>query len=320
MKTLLDLRDTFWNRENLEWMKAISFDGFSRKPLIIALASISGFALTGATGYSYIKWREQIDEQVNEYVQLDKVAEDVWSASYSFQMKFPPFGVRSNMFVIRLKAGLMIYNPVKLTPQIKKQIGVLGAEVKFIFIANREHLLFFTEYVETFPNVKVLCPPGTLEVVLQRLKKKKISPTNGIVEIKDEVSPEGVWEESELEHHFFQGFPWLSEVVLFHKPSQLLIMCDLGLNIKDGLLKMKDPKVEPIFHKLVRIFGAFNNLAVSPSFKFLIKDKVKCKESLAKICQWNFKGIAMAHGFVIPPTEQEDIKQQWKSSWEKLLG
>jgi len=282
----------------------------------VALGSAAGLILSGTLGYYYIKYREQVDE--NESVNtLAELAQNVWSARYTFQMSTPPVAVTSNMFVIRLTSGLLIYNPIKLTPHIKKQIDSLG-EVKFIFVSNRDHLSFFADFVEKYPNVRLFCPPGSINSILEKLNKRKLGlPTNGLVEMQENVAPEDVWTHQEMEHHVFQGIPRLNEIFLFHKPSGIMFITDLGSNLRSGQIKLKNPTTTPLLVTYARKFGILDKIGVSSFLSYFIKDKEMAKRSLAKVCGWDFKGLAMAHG--VPILSDDTVKASWKAELENLL-
>jgi len=313
---------------NFSWIKNFPLNDYVNSvhdnvtlesPWSILAASVGGLALSGLAGLFLLRHYERLDEQANEHLGISNVVGHVWSCSYQFQMDMPlPIAIQSNMFVIRLRSGkLLIYNPVALPSLLKKQIDAVG-EVGIVIVANLGHLKFFSEYLQAYPNVKLVIPPNSLELVLKRLKTNKVAiPVNGIIELRDE-KPEGLWDD-ELEHIIFGGIPWLNEIVLFHEPSKMLITCDTSFNFRDGMLKLKKPNSTPMCCKFGSMFGIYNQLGVSSNYRFLIKDKQAVKATLDQLLKWDFQGIGMAHGIPIAPTDGEDVKGQLQQAWERLL-
>jgi hypothetical protein len=289
-------------------------------PWSILAASVGGLAVSGFVGHYYLKYRERLDENANEKLALTNVVGHVWTSSYQFQMSLPPIAIQSNMFVIRLRSGkLLVYNPIDLNtvPLLKKQLEAIG-EVGLIVIPNLGHLKFFPQFVELYPAAKLIIPPDSLEVVIKRLKSAKAAlPYNGIIELRKDKLPEGLWDD-EIEHTVFGGVPWLNEIILFHEPSKMLITCDTAFNLRDGILKMKDPSYKPLCLKYGSVFGVYNQLGVSSNYRLFIRDKAAVRDTLDRLSKWNFKGIGMAHGVPIAPNDS-DVKSQLQKAWEQLL-
>jgi len=106
---------------------------------------------------------------------------------------------------------------------------------------------------------------------------------------------------------------------LFHKASKILLITDLGANISEGLIKLKNSSYSPLIISYAKKVGITDGIGVSSAFKYLIKDKNKVKQSLERICSWDFNGIGMAHGVPILPSNTSDVKALWRSSFEQLL-
>jgi hypothetical protein len=135
------------------------------------------------------------------------------------------------------------------------------------------------------------------------LKEQNIpSPINGIVEMQ-ESPPQGAWTSDEIEHQIIQGIPWLNEVFLFHKPSNIMFVADLAGNIKEGLVKLKNSNNIPLAIKYAKKVGISEQLGVSKGFSYFVKDRGQLKKSLEKVSQWDFKGVAMAHGVPVLSTD-----------------
>ena len=99
---------------------------------------------------------------------------------------------------------------------------------------------------------------------------------------------------------FLEGAPAFNECVFFHKASRTLIVTDLLFNFKNlpSNLKMLPFKM----------FGTFNRPACSRLLKLFTRDKKLFKKNAARIFEWDFDKIAMAHGEVIESNAKDILK------------
>jgi len=112
----------------------------------------------------------------------------------------------------------------------------------------------------------------------------------------------------------------LNEIAIFHKSSGMLLLCDMTMNLKEDTVQLLDHSKKPISLIYGRISKLNNQIGVSYFFKFWIKNKEELNKSLDKICEWDIKGIGMAHGEpVYGIYNGSNPKDTWRQRWDKLI-
>jgi hypothetical protein len=88
-----------------------------------------------------------------------------------------------------------------------------------------------------------------------------------------------------------EGAPKRNEVVFFHKPTATLYTADLVFNILGdaGLLASLT----------FRMMGIHHRFAVAKMWKRWITDRAAFDRSIAKLLEWDFDRIVMAHGTIV---------------------
>lgn len=252
--------------------------------------------LTGA--YLYLHFKERVSYQkFNDHsfrlIHRDPETGDecVWSYVHHFQMKSIPMALSSTMAIVKMNPGhsdgveteseLCLYNVVALTDVVQRELDRLG-KVKMIIIPSREHVAFAGQYFKKFilqnptsnnNEIPVFyCPYGNRDSVIENLygKLNKEFPNLDKNEIakhvksfppdNSSVPPE--WPQhwiSQFEVQTVSGMPFLTEVVLLHKPTKTLIACDMVMNYKEPIpMHVDDPNHTPFlftYAKLMRIYG-----------------------------------------------------------------
>jgi hypothetical protein len=105
---------------------------------------------------------------------------------------------------------------------------------------------------------------------------------------------------------------YLKEIVVYHKPSKLLMVTDTAVNFS-----AKEFHGIPYYPIVTVAFinDAYNKLGVPRYFRFLA-NKAETKENLDQISKWDTRGIITAHG---PPVISENAIAQWCLEWKKRL-
>lgn len=97
--------------------------------------------------------------------------------------------------------------------------------------------------------------------------------------------------EPEIPALVIEGAPKRNEVVFFHKPTATLYTADLVFNILGdaGLLASLT----------FRMMGIHHRFAVAKMWKRWITDRAAFDRSIAKLLEWDFDRIVMAHGTIV---------------------
>ncbi len=210
-------------------------------------------------------------------VMLRPLDHSLWVCEKPF--RFLVTQIESRMTVIQLDdQRLFLHSPVKLDRALQAQLDEFGP-VAFIVAPNRFHHLFVSDYRLAYPNAKLFIAPG-----LQ--KKRKDLKYDAI--LSDDAANE--WS-NEIDQLVFLGTPMLNEVVFFHIPSHTLILTDLAFNYHEIS--------SPVLRIALRIYGAHNGFNSSRLIKLATRDRKKAQRDLARIADWDFKRVIVAHGEVL---------------------
>ncbi len=205
---------------------------------------------------------------------------------------FMPGGVHFpiRMTVIKLSGGgLWLHSPVPIDDALAANLKALGP-VEHIVAPNALHHLYLADCAKRYPDACVYGPKA-------------------LVDKRPEVAFDAFLDEdnawlwgAEVDQRFIQGIPWMQETVFFHKPSATLVVTDLVFNIH------KSPR---LMSKLVLIFmaGAWKKLAQSRLVRFSTKDKQAAGASAARIFEWDFKRLIMAHGDIVEHNARTGLKE-----------
>jgi len=205
----------------------------------------------------------------------------LWTASQDLILGGVNLGCR--MSVIRLANGsLLCVSPVRPTDDLLNQLNAIGS-VEFIIGPNPVHHLFLPAFASKFPRAKILG-------VKALFKKHPTLPLNEATStIVGNLDPslEGV-----VVHlgHF-------EEVVLFHKPSQSLIVVDLVFHLKR--VKGTWPRFA------LKLYGILDRFGPSFAIRWLARNRTEANRQLAPIKQWPFDRVIMAHGDVVETSGRE---------------
>jgi len=217
---------------------------------------------------------------------------DIWTVESSHEFLGIDFAGR--MTVIRLTSGdLILHSPVVFGNSLMEELNELGI-VKYIVAPNKFHHMHVREYISHYPEAEVWCALGLPQ------KRKEISFSG---ELNAEVPQKWI---GEIECVFFQGIPFLNEVVFYHPKSKTVLFTDIIFNFADqSTLGIK------IFAWLDGISGK----ADLPRLIrwFMLKDKEKAKSSAQEILSWDFDRVSLTHKDIIETGGKEVVRRAFKS-------
>src|SRR5882672_5337467 len=151
---------------------------------------------------------------------MKQIADNIWT--HDSKLAAGPFGtfeLGARMTAIRLAHGIFLHSPVKLDPELKRQIDELGP-LTVVVSPNRLHHLFIGDYFAAYPQAQIYAAPGLPE----KRRDLKFHST-----LADEPARE--WSR-QLEQHLVSGASLMNETVFFHPPSRTLVTTDLVFNMQ----------------------------------------------------------------------------------------
>jgi hypothetical protein len=210
------------------------------------------------------------------------------------RVNFYGASIQTRMAVIKLSDGsLLVYSPISLTADVKKQLAELGS-ISCVVAPNKIHNQSLDDYAAEYPNAKIFASPGLPE------RKPNIHYA-GV--LKDE--PEQEWER-DIEQVLTKGNVFFSEVILYHKSSKTLLVCDFVENLNKSTSSMM-----PLF----KLFGVKEKPMASPEFRMYTTNEEQARQALEKVQAWDFERIFLCHGDII----EHDAKGIFKSVCSEYL-
>lgn len=220
-----------------------------------------------------------------------ELAPGVWSVDR--RLRFPlGLEIPTRMTVLRLASGgLLLHSPVALDDPTKRTIEELGA-VEVILAPNSFHYLFAREWVEAFPRACFLGAPDLPERIAD-LPPGEPVPCEG--------SPFGPG----IVHLVYGPVRRVSEVVLLHRPSGTLVLTDLAFHWV---------RFQSFVERLVwRLSGVPAGFGPSRSVRLtLLSDRAAAPPFLARILEWEFRRIVVAHGDPVEANAKETFRRGFR--------
>lgn len=192
-----------------------------------------------------------------------------------------PFTTR--MVVIKLSGGgLFVWSPIKLTPDLKKQVDALGP-VECLISPNKLHYANLPAWQAAYPQARTWASPG----VRDRARSQGIA-----VDFDRDLGddPDEAWRE-DIDQLVFKGSRYIEEVVFLHKASRTLILADLIENLE--LTKVSGP-----LRWLIRLAGSAHpngKMPIDLRLTFLGR-KRKARACVERMIAWRPERIILAHG------------------------
>jgi hypothetical protein len=215
---------------------------------------------------------------------LKKLAADLW-VSDSNQTAFG-LDIGTRMTVVRLATGLFVHSPIQVEAQILNALG----EVKWVVIPNKWRRANVAAFKTLFPQARFYGAPDL----------EKIEKAAEIKPITENVADYS-WSR-ELDHLLIRGSPFFNEVVFFHRASKTLILGDLA-----GYMYDSGPLTAQLAMRLLKSKDRVG--WTDQEKKLYIRNKKEFDESIAKMMQWNFNRVIIAHGKVLEKTSSQELAQ-----------
>jgi hypothetical protein len=187
------------------------------------------------------------------------------------------------MTVLRDQQGLTLISPIKLDQDLRDRLSALG-EVHTVIAPNRLHTKFIEGAQRAFPQAKLIAAPG----VKEKCPGLRVDQGISSCELSDD-----------LEARFIEGADRLSEAVLFHRPSQSLVVTDLIFNVRSANFMTRC-----LLKGLSRAYG---KPAQSRLLRPMVHDRVAAARSIESILHLPLLRIIVAHGELIDERAQDAL-------------
>jgi hypothetical protein len=216
---------------------------------------------------------------------LQQQAENLWTADHELKM---PMGVRfpTRMTVVRLAdRSLALISPVPIDEALAAELSALGS-VSHLVAPNLLHHLHLAPAKARYREARVLGPEGLgakrPELKIESLGSAEIPAFQGA-----------------LEALRIEGAPAISETVWLHAPSRTAIVTELVFNVQNP----------PCWQTslLLRTTDTRGKLAQSRVWSLVTKNKASAVASCARIFDWDFDRLVVAHGDVIATGAKERL-------------
>jgi len=216
---------------------------------------------------------------------MQQLHADLWVADSP--LRFLGLEVGTRMTVVRLPGPkLLLHSPIAASAELVREVTALGP-VAYLVAPNRFHHLFVGEWQRACPEASVFVAPG--------LDAKR--PDLRIAGVLGDA-PEPGWAGT-LDQVAVRGLPLANEVVFFHRPSATLISSDLAFNL--------GPSSPPLTRLVIRLGGAYGRLSPTLLERLLVRDRAAFRGSLARILEWPFERVVVAHGEVSEAGGREEL-------------
>ncbi len=171
-----------------------------------------------------------------------------------------------------------MHSAIPPTTSTLKQLEEIGP-VQFVIAPNESHRLYFSAFLDAFPNAQGFIAPGLAE------KRSDLRDFSTL-----DASAHAHWAD-DFDTVFVEGLPILNETVWFHRATCTLILTNLLFSFAPHPLGLSQV--------MARLLGVYDQVAMSRTMKTMIKDKDTLRESVALIKQWEVRRIILAHGQII---------------------
>jgi hypothetical protein len=217
---------------------------------------------------------------------------DLWSVEHEFRWQAGLITIPVRMTIIRLSdERLVLHSPIPLSTELRAELDLLGT-VGFIIVPDA-HGKFADQVSEPFPAARLIAAPGPRS-------QRRSDPA--LASLSDH--PPADWG-GQIESLFLQGFR-LNEVVLFHPPSQSLVITDLCFNIQRSASQFS--------RGFFKANGMWQNFGPSRLIRRLaVSNRRALRQSLEKVFAWPFDRIIPGHGDIIEHGGKKAIQAAWLS-------
>ena len=209
---------------------------------------------------------------------LEQRGDRCWT--YEEPLRFCGLEIGRIMTVIRLSSGgLFVQSPAELTPELKTALDDLG-DVRFVAPASKLHgHLYMEQYRAVYPDAELLAAPG----LPARRPDLQFDQLLG-------DTPDPRWA-PDIDQVAVVGHRWLTELAYVHRPSQTVILGDVGFHIGER---------SPLKARLVaRALRIYQRIGPPIEFRLTITNEATFRRSIRDVLSWDFDRVVPGHGEIV---------------------
>lgn len=214
---------------------------------------------------------------------LVQLHEDLWVVQRPLAFLGMQLGTR--MTVVRFGDELLLHSPVAPDDALREALARLG-RVRWVVGPNRFHHLYLGPWM-------ALGAEGWAVAGLQR-KRTDLAFTGT-------VGQQGPWPDA-FDTHALSCIPFTDEAVFLHRPSRTLVVSDLLFNLTAD--------APWLTRTLMRAGGGYPGVCCSHLERVMMK-RDAARTDLARILQWDFDRVVLAHGAVIAEGGRDALQQAY---------
>lgn len=274
--------------------------GLGATAVSVALRS-SSLPVTGPSQGGGVLGRISGGEERAGYLPLHvpkPVAEDVWIVDSTMS---GPGGVQVplRMTVLRLPGGgLLLHSPVRFSPALHEAVAALGP-IEHLVAPNSVHWLFMADWQRACPGATTWAAPG-----LRDRKQVRRAGLRLDRDLRDGAPPEwgGAVQLTTIPAAF-----GLREVTMLHRPTGVLLLTDLVVNL--------DPaKLPAPFRPVARLLGVTAPNGMSPPWArmvFLLRRRDAAAAAQA-VLRDGPRRVIFAHGNWFAQDGTARLRHSWR--------
>jgi hypothetical protein len=221
-----------------------------------------------------------------------RLADGVWSLERHLRMPGGPI-LPTRTAIVRLSSGgLVVISPPPAHEESFAAIDALGS-VEALLAPSSFHYLYVADAVRRYPSAKLYLAPG--------LQDRIASLPPGADLATAPVS-------ADFDQAIIDSRRGMSEVILFHRASRILILTDCAFNLVH---------VERAFDGMFwRLFGVPAEFGPSRTARMtLLSSPEGVGETLRRVLTWPFERILVAHGDIV----QTDARSRFERAFARYL-
>lgn len=221
---------------------------------------------------------------------LEQIGDEIWIAEGE-PVSFYGFPYPTRMAVARLSNGdLWVWSPATLTEGLAAEISSLGP-VRHLVEPNKLHHLFLPDWASAYPEARLYAPPGLAK------KRRDISFHAELGDV-----PDTAWA-GEIDQVVFRGSLFMEEVVFFHRPSRVALVCDL-------IQKFDPQTTRGLQGLLMRLDGLVGPNGSTPrEWRASFWNRRAARAALRQALEWDVEALVIAHGIWVRENGGEAMRR-----------